>query len=66
MVKAIFTYSGSEDIYPELFARSGQEVEVLKAYTKKEIDIEDVGPMYQIKFQDGLVHDAFADELKNI
>lgn len=63
MKKAFFTYHGAEDSYPELFARTNQIVEVIRPLTEKEADINDIGPMYEIKFSDGLIHDAFEDEL---
>lgn len=63
MIKAIFNYSGSEDMFPELFSRSGQEVTILRALTQEEADINDIGPMYKIQFKDGVVHEAFQDEL---
>ena len=46
--------------YPE---RNGQTVTVIRALTDKEADLEEVGPMFKIKFADGIVTDAFADEL---
>lgn len=46
--------------YPE---RSGQEVQILRCLTDDEIDIGEVGPMYRIRFSDGLETDVFEDEL---
>ena len=48
---------------PVLNARSGSEVQVIRELTEDEADIEDVGPMYEIMFDDGLFTDAFEDEL---
>lgn len=47
----------------QLNSRSGQMVEVLRELTEAEADVADVGPMYHIKFPDGLETDAFEDEL---
>lgn len=49
--------------YEELNERSGSPVLVLRALTEKEIDINDIGPMYVVKFSDGYECDAFEDEL---
>lgn len=47
----------------QLNDRTGQIVEVLRALTEQEADIDDVGPMFRIRFEDGYETDAFADEL---
>lgn len=49
--------------YEELNDRSGSSVLVLRALTEKEVDINDVGPMYEVRFPDGYQCDAFEDEL---
>ncbi len=46
-----------------LNARTGQLVEVLRALTEREADLDDVGPMFHVRFEDGYETDAFADEL---
>ena len=46
-----------------LNARTGQNVTIIRELTSKECDIEDVGRMYRIKFDDGYETDAFEDEL---
>lgn len=66
MARAIFTYHGSEDCFPELYKRTGQVVEVVRPLTKDEADIYDMGPVFRIKFSDGFTNDAFDDELKFI
>lgn len=53
------THGGCE----ELNDRSGSTVLVFRALTEKEIDIADVGPMYEVKFPDGYKCDVFEDEL---
>ena len=53
------THGGCE----ELNDRSGSPVLVLRALTEKEVDIPDVGPMYELIFPDGYKRDAFEDEL---
>jgi hypothetical protein len=42
--------------------RSGQGVAILRRLDE-EIDEDEVGPMYRIRFGDGVLADAFADEL---
>lgn len=64
MSTARFTYSGSQDMYPDLFARSGQTVEIVRPITTDEADLDETGPMSRIRFADGFEHDAFADELE--
>lgn len=58
-LKTTFTTTDSE-----LVERSGQEVTILWPLTDKEVDIEDVGPMYKVQFKDGFRTDAFENELK--
>ena len=55
-LKAIFDTHGADT---ELNCRSGQEVEILRELTENECDIEEVGRMYHIPFEDGLETDAF-------
>lgn len=50
----------------ELTDRDGETVEVLKVLTKEEADVDEVGPMYKIRFDDGFETDAFQDELNFI
>jgi len=59
--KIIFNTHGQDS---ELNCRSGQKATVLRPLTDEEVDIEDVGNMYKIKFEDGYERDAFEDELK--
>lgn len=59
--KIIFDTHGQDS---ELNCRSGQKATVLRPLTDEEADIEDVGNMYKIKFEDGYERDAFEDELK--
>lgn len=42
---------------------NGEYVTVLRPLTEEEADIEEVGPMYRIRTQDGTTLDAFEDEL---
>lgn len=53
------THGGCE----ELDGRSGSPVLVLRTLTGKEVDINDVGPMYEVIFPDGYKRDVFEDEL---
>lgn len=47
----------------ELRKYSGTKIEVLRALTKDECDIDDVGNMYRVRFADGYERDVFEDEL---
>jgi hypothetical protein len=55
---AIFTTTDSE-----LKNRNNNIVKIIRPLSADECDIEDVGNMYKIKFQDGFITDAFEDEL---
>lgn len=59
-MKFMFDSHGGDS---KLNARTGQLVAVLRALTPQEADINDVGPMFRIRFEDGYETDAFADEL---
>lgn len=59
-MKFLFDSHGGDS---ELNVRTGQKVMVLRALTEQEADIEDVGKMFRIRFEDGFETDAFADEL---
>ena len=53
-----------DSLESKLNARSGEEVEIIRPLTAEEVDLDEVGPMYKIKFKkDGFETDAFADEL---
>lgn len=47
----------------ELLKYNGTKVNVISALTGSECDIEDVGNMYKVKFEDGYERDVFEDEL---
>jgi hypothetical protein len=53
--------SPGEPGHPE---RSGQTVTIIREYNADEIDREEVGPMFRIRFEDGVETDAFYDELE--
>jgi hypothetical protein len=46
--------------YPE---RSGERVEIIRPLSETEADLAEVGPMYRVRFADGMEADVFADEL---
>lgn len=46
--------------------RSGQKCVAVRPLTPQECDIDDVGPMWRIRFEDGIETDAFQDELKEV
>ena len=47
----------------ELMIHDGKEAEVIRPLTEEEADLDDIGPMYKIRFKDGTEADAFEDEL---
>lgn len=47
----------------ELEKYNGTKVHIVRALTSKECDIEDVGNMYKVQFEDGYERDVFEDEL---
>lgn len=47
----------------ELLKYNGTKVSVIRALTENECDIEGVGNMYKVKFEDGYERDVFEDEL---
>lgn len=63
MQKAIFdTHNGDS----QWNYRTGEICEIIRPLTEKEADIFDVGNMFRIQFSDGVVTDAFEDELSFI
>lgn len=60
MTAAVFDTHGGDSTWND---RSGERVEVLRPLTEDEADLDDVGPMFKIRFADGVETDAFADEL---
>lgn len=61
--KIIFDTHGGDSTWNY---RSGETAVILYPLSEKECDIEDVGPMYRIRFSDGTETDAFEDELTKI
>jgi hypothetical protein len=59
-MKTIFDTHGNDS---ELNSRSGQSVTILRKLTEDECDINEVGNMFRIRFDDGYETDAFEDEL---
>ena len=49
----------------ELNDRTGQAVMILRPVTEDEADVEEVGPMYRVRFPDGFETDVFEDEIKS-
>lgn len=58
--KYIFDSHGADS---ELNSRSGELVKIIRPLTKDEVDIDDVGPMFKVRFSDGFEADVFEDEL---
>lgn len=59
-INAVFDTHGADS---ELDSYSEQVVSVIRPLTFEEADLDDVGPMYKIRFNDGKETDAFEDEL---
>lgn len=64
MDRYVFTYPnyGTPPEYPEHVAHSGQECVIVREYGDDERD-EEVGPMFDAKFDDGAVLQVLYDEL---
>lgn len=62
METRIFNSSSATTGAPHYAERSGQTVEIVRPLTRDEAD-EEVGPMFLIRFQDGVEANAFDDEL---
>lgn len=53
----------SHDADTALNHRTGEEIEILRPVTADEADIEEVGPMFKVRFPDGFETDVFEDEI---
>ena len=51
------------DMGGELMRRSGSKVDVVRPLTIDEADIDEVGPMFKVRWRDGFEADVFEDEL---
>ena len=63
--RVTFTSTGSADGFPVEFAHTGQDATVVRELTEREVDIDDVGRMFDIRFDDGVEVSAFIDELSS-
>lgn len=52
-----------ETVAGNLMQYNGQDFEILRELTEDEADVDEVGRMFKIKFQDGFITDAFEDEV---
>jgi len=59
------TYKSTSAIngFPGFPERSGEPVTLVRPLTEDEADLNETGPMWRIKFDDGATTDAFEDEL---
>lgn len=62
-MRVLFVSSGSSDGFPVETAHSGQIATVVRPIRVPDEADEEVGPMYVIRFTDGVEIDAFSDEL---
>ena len=44
--------------------RTGQHATVVRRLTQDEADLDEVGPMWEVKFEDGSLVHVFEDEIK--
>lgn len=66
--KAFFTYKcleSEESCDAELWHHSKQCVKIIRKLSKDTYDEDEVGFMYNVKFDDGLKYDVFEDELEH-
>ena len=59
-MKKVFDTHGNDN---DLNSRSGQIVEIVRQLASDECDIDEVGKMYRVRFDDGYEADVFEDEL---
>lgn len=64
--RVLFTSTGSADGFPVEHAHSRQGARIVRPLTADEADLHETGPMYVIRFDDGVEVDAFADELEPV
>lgn len=64
--RALFRYSGAADVLPSHAKHSGQVVSIVRPLTAGEADLEEVGPMFRIRADDGWEGDVFGDELTEV
>ena len=62
-MRSMFTTHGADSA---LNSRSGQQVEVIRPLTDEECDKLETGPMFRIRFDDGVEVDAFGDEVPEL
>jgi len=53
-------------ISEEYQSRNNEKCKVIRPLTKEEADIEEIGKMYKVVFEDGTEADVFEDELEEI
>ena len=64
--RVLFEYNcwkSSESKDAELWFRTGKCVDIVGVLREDLVDVEEVGYMYKVKFDDGFVGDVFDDEI---
>lgn len=61
-MKSVFVSNGDS----KWDSRTGETVEILYQLGSDKADVADVGPMFHIRFNDGVETDAFIDELPDL
>ena len=71
-MRYVFAYSGSDPYVHgqptanTIFDHNGHECVIVRDLTPDEADIDEVGPMHEVRFDDGCTVHVFADELTAI
>jgi hypothetical protein len=71
-MRYVFTYSGSDPtvhgaaVANVIFDHNGQQCAIVRDLTPDEADIHEVGPMHEVRFDDGCSVHVFADELTEV
>lgn len=58
----LFRYSG-QDALRQLRSHDGLVCVVIRPLTGDEVDLDEIGPMSRVRFEDGYEDDVFDDEL---
>jgi len=64
--RRIYKSSSVINGFPGFPERSGKPVTLVRPLTEDEADLDETGPMWRIKFDDGVTTDVFEDELCQI
>lgn len=60
--RVTFRYSGQDEVAYR--AKSGDVATIVRPIGDPDVDVSEVGPMWRIRFEDGVELDAFESELR--